>query len=145
MPQLPSGLRLVLDASAPFQPAEPLGRIPAGHYFRAAPDPTIPRPYRRDQPLRMGIGALAAPKTPTEALAHCRLIRIDNDDMKWWNGEYASEFPLFEALSADDLAAWQEWLAAEGTQRFLQSVVDRCQRLALRAALDHVDRVMAPN
>lgn len=145
MPRLPSGLRLALDASAPFQPTEPLWPIPVGHYFRAAPDPTMPRPYRRDQPLRMGIGVIAAPKTPSEALAHCRLIRIDDDNMTWWKGEYAHEFPLFETLSADDLAAWQEWLAAERTQGFLKSVVDKCQRLAFRAALDQVHRVMEPN
>ncbi len=135
---LPCGLRVVIDDRAPFRFERQPMRPPAGHYWREIPEPTIPRPYRPDLPLRMSFEAIAAPRTIEDALAHCRLLYLDPDGTPFWKGEWAHEFPLFDQLSDKDIQAWRNWLKTDATVDLLEQLIERCRSLALRAMFDPV-------
>lgn len=134
MPTLPSGLSLGLSRDAIFDPGENWFSCPDNHFWYWTPDPEAGLgPFASgDEIIQIPTHAIV-PSSPQEAQDYVRVIVFESETGFYWPGEWLSSFPKFITLDDLDLAAWQAWLAAPQTIRFLEDTISKCQEFAINS------------
>ncbi len=131
MPTLPSGLRLALSRDALFDPGENWFNCPENHFWYWTQDPEAglgPFPFGHDI-IQIPKHAIV-PSSIEEAGQYVRIIILESDTSFYWPGEWLSSFPALIALDDLDQAAWNAWLEAPGTIKFLEDTIAKCQEFA---------------
>lgn len=132
MPRLPSGLGLAIGHQAiPETMGTGWGTYRRGYFWYRRSDESItPPPYDGSAEILEDFVQTPIPKDIDEAKRYVWVLRELPNGRFQWQGEWLDTFPRFTALSDDDKAAWQSWLAEESTESFLRQVIAKCRRQA---------------
>jgi hypothetical protein len=132
MPQLPSGLMFAISSGALFDHGGNWFKCPDGHFWYWTPDEDImgPGPYSTASQLLQSAAHAPVPITLEEAKKYVHVLESDNLENWSWRGEWLDQFPRFRTLSPEDRLAWDDWVAGNSTQLFLQETMLECQRLS---------------
>ncbi len=136
MPELPSGLKLLINRSALFDHGGNWFKCPPGHFWYWVPNEKInPPPFRtdRDEILQSAEHA-PVPRDRKEVKQYIRVLELLGDGTRLWRGEMLSTFPIYTNLDGRDVAAWTAWVESPDIQGFLDDTIQECQRLADGAA-----------
>ena len=127
MPTLPSGLKLALLIDHIMEPDLNWFRAPEGHFWYEVPDLAVNAPpFAPDQESLQQYVTAPVPRTVDEVKAFVRVCIGLPNGMMYWRGETLADFPRYGHLSAEDLAAWQQWASSEPVTRFLESAIAKC-------------------
>ena len=136
MPTLPSGLRLGISRDAIFDPGENWFSCPDNHFWYWTPDPEAGvGPFASGEEIIQIPTHAIVPSTTKEAQHYVRVIVFESETGFYWPGEWLSSFPALIALDDLDQAAWNAWLEAPVTIKFLEDTIAKCQEFAASSSL----------
>ena len=132
MPILPSGLKLAISRDALFYHGGNWFNCPEGYFWYWMPDQEImgAGPYTFGaEVLRSAVHA-PVPKTIEAVKKYVYVLECEQGDKWGWRGEWLNLFPQFRVLSAEDQTAWDDWVASDSIQSYLEETMFECQKLA---------------
>lgn len=133
MPTLPSGLYLAVYKDHILPPDTNWFKAPEGHFWYWTPAPEFPPPFKPEDVSEAVPASAPLPKTREEMAKFVRVVIGLPDGKVYWQGDFLSDFPFFMTLSDEDKQAWDEWVATEAVQEFLDHGIQQC---AMQAAIN---------
>ena len=132
MPELPSGLSLVISSDVLFDHGGNCFRCPKDHFWYWIADPDImgEPPFDPNTAVISALRHAPVPKDRDEVKKYIRVFETDENRTILWRGELLSDFPEWITLGAKDLEAWNAWLNTSENDSFLDETIVRCHRLA---------------
>lgn len=79
--------------------------------------------------LRSAVHA-PVPSTVEDVKKYIYVLECEDGEKWGWRGEWLDQFPKFRTLSAEDMSAWNKWIASSDIQAYLQETIVKCQRLS---------------
>ena len=132
MPLLPSGLKLAISRDALFDHGGNWFNCPDGHFWYWIPDEQImgSGPYPLGSEIIRSAEHAPVPTSVEEAKRYIYVLECEEDEKWGWRGEWLDQFPKYRSLSAKDRAVWDDWVASDGIQEYLEETITECRRLA---------------
>ncbi|PIW93755.1 MAG: hypothetical protein COZ86_04695 [Candidatus Moranbacteria bacterium CG_4_8_14_3_um_filter_41_13] len=130
MPTLPSGIKLALLIDHIMEPDINWFKAPAGNFWYWTPAPENSPPF---EPDKVWEGMPISAPIPTSRKEMAEYIRVGiglENGLMYWRGDTLATFPSYANLSDEDLSAWQEWIATDKVQNYIDSAIIKCQTQA---------------
>jgi hypothetical protein len=131
VPLLPSGLKFSISDDALFDHGGNWFHCPDGHFWYWVHDPDIIEPpfTPGDEIVQLAVHA-PVPQSLDGVKQFIHVFQVTDEGKHAWCGEWLHTFPQFVTLTQDDQKAWDEWIATDEIQRYLQAAIMKCEHLA---------------